>query len=125
MATDTLDHNLIFNVNRQIKAKDTAIFRDKITYSDKNKRDFTQAKAVVDFSEKSNVHGTPSSFDLFDRKFLTVLNICFSKVRMWQKYNIRKPWLPDGLGKSITHMDNSYNTGSLRVSITKFYINLI
>ena len=78
MVTDTSDHYPIFHVNRQVKAKDTEIYMEKRVYSDKNKRDFTQALAGIDFS----VHGTQSSFDLFHGKLLTLLNKYLPKVRI-------------------------------------------
>ena len=37
-------------MNRQVKARDTEIYIVKIIYNDKNKCDFTQALAGVDFS---------------------------------------------------------------------------
>ena len=66
-------------MNRQVKAEDTEIYMEKRVYSDKNKRDFTQALAGVDFSEIYSVHGTQSSFDLFHGKLLTLLNKYFPK----------------------------------------------
>ena len=50
MVTDISDNYPIFHVNRQVKAKDTEIYMEKRIYSDKNKLDFTQALAGVDFS---------------------------------------------------------------------------
>ena len=66
-------------MNRQVKAKDTEIYTEKRIYSDKNIRDFTQALAGVDFSEIYSVHGTQSSFGLFQGKLLTLLNEYFQK----------------------------------------------
>ena len=79
MVTDISDHYPIFHVNRQVRAKDTEIYMEKRVYSDKNKRDFTQALAGVDFSEIYSVHETQSSFDLFHGKLLTLLNKYFPK----------------------------------------------
>ena len=101
MVKDISDHYPIFHVNRQVKAKDTEIYTEKIIYSDKNKRDFTQALAGVDFSVIYNVQGT-------QRKLLTLLNKYFPKVRIKKKYNNRKPWLSDGLRKSIKHKNKLY-----------------
>ena len=84
------------------------IYMEKIIYSDKNKRDFTQTLAGIDFSEIYSVHGTQSSFDLFHGKLLTLLNKYFSKVRIKKKYNNRKPWLSEGLRKSIKHKNKLY-----------------
>ena len=108
MVTDISDHYPIFHVNRQVKAKDTEIYMEKRVYSDKNKRDFTQALAGVDFSQIYSVHGTQSSFDLFHGKLLTLLNKYFPKVRMKKKYNNRKPWLSEGLRQSIKHKNKLY-----------------
>ena len=80
MVTDISDHYPIFHVNLQVKARDTEIYIEKKVYSDKNKREFTQALAGVDFSEIYSVHGTQSSFDLFHGKLLTLLNWYFPKV---------------------------------------------
>ena len=82
MVTDISDHYPIFHVNRQVKAKDTEIYMEKRVYSDKNKRDFTQALAGVDFSEIYSIHGTHSSFDLFHGNLLILLNKYFPKVRI-------------------------------------------
>ena len=124
MVTDMSDHYPIFHVNRQVKAKDTEIYMEKRVYSDKNKRDFTQALAGIDFSEIYNVHGTQSSFDLFHGKLLTLINKYFPKLRIKIKYNNRKPWLSEGLRKSINIRINCIIiTGRLRVSTMKLYIN--
>ena len=108
MITDISDHYPIFHVNRQVKAKDTEIYMEKRVYSDKNKRDFTQALAGIDFSEISSVHGTQSAFDLFHGKLLTLLNKYFPKVRTIKKYNNRNPWLSEGLRKTIKHKNKLY-----------------
>ena len=65
MVTDISDHYPIFHVNRQVKAKDTEIYMEKSIYSDKNKQDFTQALAGVEFSEIYSFQGTQRSFNLF------------------------------------------------------------
>ena len=82
MVTDISDHFPIFHVNRQVKAKDTDICLEKRIYSDKNKRNFTQALAGVDFSEIYSVQGMQRSFDLFHGKLLTLLDKYFLKVRI-------------------------------------------
>ena len=72
------------------------------------KRDFTQALAGVDFSMIYSVQGTQRSFDLFHGKLLTLLNKYFPKIRIKKKYNNRKPWLTDGMRKSIKHKNKLY-----------------
>ena len=108
MVTDISDHYPIFHVNHQVKAKDTEIYMEKRICSDKNKRNFTQALAGVDFSVIYSVQGTQRSFDLFHGKLLTLLNKYFPKVRIKKKYNNRKPWLSNGLRKSIKHKNKFY-----------------
>ena len=70
MVTDISDHYPIFHVNLQVKAKDTEMYMEKRIYSDKNKRDFTQALAGVDFSAIYSVQGTQRSYKYHMQKLL-------------------------------------------------------
>ena len=109
LVTDVTDHYPVFHIHRTPKDKETEVYFIKRIYSTKNKQAFLESIAETDWSEIYSVMSTETAFNAFHDKLMKLLNKCFPKIRVKEKYHFRKPWPSEALRTSIKHKNKLYH----------------
>jgi exonuclease III len=73
-----------------------------------NKEKFSQSLQSADWSQCLSIDACQSAFSEFYQKFTAIFNDCFPLIESKSRYKSRKPWLTDGLKKSIKVKNKLY-----------------
>ena len=108
LVNDVSDHFPVFYMNHgcAVQVPDECIVSRNFPYQ--NKIAFHNAIAEIDWGEIYTVTETQSAFSMFHSTFANLFNQHFPKHKITVKYNNRKPWLMDGLKKSIRIKNKLY-----------------
>ena len=108
LVSDVSDHFPVFHINYGCAAQvpDECIVSRNFSYQ--NKIAFHEAVAEIDWGEMYTLTEAQSAFSMFHSTFTKLFNQHFPKRKIKIKYNNRKPWLTDGLKKSIRIKNKLY-----------------
>ena len=76
--------------------------------NDRNRQNFTQSVAEIDWEEMYHIQHTQQAFSLLHQKLSNLYDEHFPKRRVKLKYNNKKPWLSEGLRNAIKHKNKLY-----------------
>jgi Txe/YoeB family toxin of Txe-Axe toxin-antitoxin module len=108
--TGITDHLPIFMINNefQLDNKEEIKFIYKRVFNERNYTTYTQLLETTDFSMIYNEENAQTAFTVFHNKLLTIFNTAFPVSKINIRYKNRKPWLTEGLKKSIKIKNNLY-----------------
>ena len=106
--TSISDHLPVFTINYQTKLSKKSNGRKSRIYSERNVEKFKAALSSTDWSQVLNCNVGHTSFSIFYTKFCDIYDRCFPLKTVKLNYSNRKPWLSDGIKKSIKTKNRLY-----------------
>ena len=105
---DVSDHFPIFYIDHSTKVKIPHKYIRKRIYSPENLQKFTDACDAHEWNNVLASNGAQDAFTLYHNEFTEIYNSCFSIKNIKSSYEYRKPWLSEGLRKSIKYKNKLY-----------------
>ena len=102
------DHFPIFYIDYSSKIKIPVKYVKKRVYSPQNIQKLIDACDNHDWSKVLTCDGAQEAFTLYHNDFITMYNDCFPVKNIKLAYKNRKPWLTEGLRKSIKNKNKLY-----------------
>ena len=107
--TDISDHLSIFSIwfddfNNKHE-KDVFYFRDK---NENNANKFNEMIATFDWAEINSLDDQTVAYSKFTKEFSRIFNVCIPLKKKTQNNKIRKPWITNGILKSIKTKNRLY-----------------
>lgn len=106
--TGISDHLPIFSINHKSKISTNSQCRRTRIFSLKNIEKFKDCLRCIDWSEILNITDGREAFSLFYERYCQLYNKCFPLKEMKLNYQNRKPWLSEGIKKSIKMKNKLY-----------------
>ena len=106
--TDISDHFPIFYIDNNAKAKQKERFFTKRIYSQNNLEQFKNAMDSNDWSNILSSEDPQMAYSMFSNNFTEKYEQCFPLKTYKTGYKTRKPWLTEGLKKSIDKKNKLY-----------------
>ena len=110
LLTGITDHLPIFMIENDLKlqCKDDEKYIYKRVFNERNYNIYRQYLESIDFSSVTNGKDAQRTFTDFHNKILAAYNKAFPISKINIRYKNRKPWLSEGLKKSIKMKNNLY-----------------
>ena len=106
--TDISDHFPVFHIDYSCTINSAPRIIKKRVYSEANKNVFSSRLRDMDWSFVTNANNPQDAYTQFVNEFSKTYNICFPIKTFRSSYKNRKPWLSDGLKKSIKKKNSLY-----------------
>ena len=106
--TEISDHLPIFTVNHKSRMTNTSQHRKSRLFTSKNFENFENRLIHLDWTDVLSKTNGREAFKLFYEKFCHVYDQCFPLKEIKMNYQNRKPWLSDGIKKSIKMKNKLY-----------------
>ena len=102
------DHFPIFTIiSDSIVTRGSTLKKSRIL-SPKNIKNFENSLKSVSWADVKNTDDGPAAFDIFYKKFCKLYDESFPMQEVKPRYTNKKPWLSEGLKKSIKHKNKLY-----------------
>ena len=108
LTTDISDHYPVFHINPSFVRTENESFCVKRMMNETNRKKFIDSVASADWSNIFESNDAQESFTKLHTKLLFFYEQAFPKKRVKIRYNNKKPWLTDGLRKSIKMKNKLY-----------------
>ena len=105
---DVSDHFPIFYIDHSTKVKIPHKYIRKRIYSPENLQKITDACDAHEWNNVLASNGAQDAFTLYHNEFTEIYNSCFPIKNIKSSYKYRKPWLSEGLRKSIKYKNKLY-----------------
>ena len=107
--SDISDHFPIFYIDKSLTNTNCPKYLKKRMYSVENQEKFACLLRERNWSDVLSSEDPQSAYSLFSQGYIDMYNECFPLRTVKSGYKTRKPWLSEGLKKSIERKNKLYN----------------
>ena len=107
--TDISDHFPVFYIDGTSQTKNPSLYLKKRTFSEQNIAQFSLKLRARDWSDLLTCNDPEIAYTVFSDTITELFDTCFPLRTVKHGYKTRKPWLTEGLKKSIKRKNKLYH----------------